>query len=303
LGAQEVDAVVSDVKMPMMDGFQLCRAVRREPRWTRLPFVFYSSIFIGNRAEALGMDLGATAYLDAKHVPPEQVGSEITALVNRLVSAEYRDTLVQLRDDLEFARRYHAVVLSSLATTGPGAVRDAISANVQTLDEILGQVDAERRALAERADVTVPVAELKRLKELSDYLGDKLNNPLAVILGSTDRSSPTEPGEATTAAAGLRAAVSRLQELVRQITTRGGDALAKAGDERPTVPEPSAGGPGMKLHKGEVWRVDSLQGSFTIRLGDSIDTDDDRYFKAEIVDSKLVVSFRTKFTRFRERIE
>jgi hypothetical protein len=59
----------------------------------------------------------------------------------------------------------------------------------------------------------------------------------------------------------------------------------------------------MQLNKGEVWKVESLQGTFTIRLGDSIDTDQDRYFKAEIIDSKLVVSFRTKFTRFREKVE
>src|SRR5881397_713112 len=62
LAGQAVEAVVSDVKMPRMDGFQLCRALRCDGRWARLPFIFYSSIFIGNRAQELGMDLGATAY-------------------------------------------------------------------------------------------------------------------------------------------------------------------------------------------------------------------------------------------------
>jgi CheY-like chemotaxis protein len=243
LEVQPVDAVVSDVKMPLMDGFQLCRTLRRDPRWTRLPFIFYSSIFTGNRAEALGLDLGATAYLDAKHVPPDRVGREITAVVSRLVSAEYRETLGRLSDDLEFARRYHEVVLSSLGAKGPTGVRDAISSNVQALDEILGRLDAERRALAERADVTVPRTELNRLRELSDYLGDKINNPLAVILGSTDRSSTTAPTDATHAAASVRAAVGRIRELVREITKRGGPAApraAEAGRAAP-APEPSPG--------------------------------------------------------------
>src|SRR5262249_58003798 len=117
-------------------------------------FIFYSSIFIGGRAQELGMDLGATAYLDAKHVPPDQIAKEIDALVSRMVGTEYRRTLGQLRDELEFARRYHQVVLSSLATAGHASVRDTISSNVDTLDEILMRLDAERHALAARREGT-----------------------------------------------------------------------------------------------------------------------------------------------------
>ena len=221
LEGQAVEAVVSDVKMPRMDGFQLCRALRRDGRWARLPFLFYSSVFIGDRAQELGMDLGATAYLDAKHVPPDQVAKEIDALVNRVVSTEYREALVRLRDDLEFARRYHQVVLSSLDTERHAGVRDTISSNVHALDEILNRLDAERRALAERTDVTVPMTELNRLKELSDYLGDKINNPLGVLLGGADHPAAAAPGDATNeAAASVRAAVRRINELVRRMTKR-----------------------------------------------------------------------------------
>jgi CheY-like chemotaxis protein len=222
LEAQPVEAVVSDVKMPRMDGFQLCRALRRDPRWARMPFIFYSSIFIGDRAKELGIDLGATAYLDAKNVPPDQVAKEIDALVSRVVSAEYRETLVRVRDDLEFARRYHEVVLSSLDRKGHAGVRDTISSNVQALDEILERLDAERRALAEGTDVVVPVAELNRLKELSDYLGDTINTPLGVILGGIQRPPTASPSEATNeAAVSVRTTVRRIKELVRKMTMRG----------------------------------------------------------------------------------
>lgn len=228
LSAEPVDAVVSDVRMPKMDGFQLCRTIRQDPRWSRLPFIFYSSVFIGNRAQELGMDLGATAYLDAKRVPPEKVGKEIERLVSRIVSAEYRDALVRLHDDLEFARRYHAVVLSSLGTAHAG-VRDTISSNVDALDEILSRLDRERRALAQRTDVVVPIEELNRLRELSDYLGDKMNTPLGVILGGTTAAgAPSEA--ASDAAASVRATVRRLNELVRRIARRDGALTETAAD-------------------------------------------------------------------------
>lgn len=230
LEGEAVEAVVSDVKMPRMDGFQLCHAIRRDARFGRLPFIFYSSVFTGNGAHELGMDLGATAYLDAKRVPPDQVGKEIDRLVNRIVSAEYRETLVRLHDDLEFARRYHAVVLSSLGPAAQRGVRDTISSNVEALDEILSRLDTERRTLARRSDVMVPVEELNRLKELSDHLGDKINTPLGVILGGT-RAATDGPSEAATdAAVSVRTAVRHLNELVRKITRRERPGMERSAD-------------------------------------------------------------------------
>jgi CheY-like chemotaxis protein len=228
LESETVQAIVSDVKMPRMDGFQLCHTLRRDARWARLPFIFYSSVFIGDRAQELGMDLGATAYLDAKRVPPDKVSREIERLVSRIVSAEYREALVRLHDDLEFARRYHAVVLSSLATTA-GGVRDTISSNVQALDDILSRLDTERRALARHADVVVPADELKRLRELSDHLGDALNTPLGRLLNGTSGGALDPTSEtARDAAASVRATVQRLNDLVRKISRREG-ALKEAG--------------------------------------------------------------------------
>src|SRR6059058_4191193 len=83
LAREPVDAVVSDVRMPKLDGFQLCRAIRRDARWERLPFIFYSSVFIGGPARDLGRDVGATAYLDAKDITPQQMASELDRLVAR----------------------------------------------------------------------------------------------------------------------------------------------------------------------------------------------------------------------------
>jgi CheY-like chemotaxis protein len=226
LAGQAVEAVVSDVKMPRIDGFQLCRALRSDERWARLPFIFYSSIFIGDRAQALGMDLGATAYLDAKHVRPEEIAKEIDALVNRVVGTEYRETLVQLRDELEFARRYHQVVLSSLGAGGHAGVRDTISANVDALDEILTRLDAERHVLADHTEVTVPAAELNRLKELSDHLGDTINKVLGAILSSADRPATAGAHDVTgDAAASVRTAIRRINEVVRKMNGRDGRGM------------------------------------------------------------------------------
>ena len=211
LQTETVDAVVSDVKMPRVDGFELCRAIRRG-RVRHLPFIFYSSVFTGGAAHEFGMDLGATAYIDAKRVLPNRLAKEIEQVVNRLVTTEYRETLGRLHDDLEFARRYHAVIGSVPDTKAPRPAQDR---GVDELDRLLSRLDTERASLASREDVIVPLAELNRLSELSDQLREAMNRPQAN--GST-ADGPDKLSEE--AAASMQAAVRRINDLVRKLSTR-----------------------------------------------------------------------------------
>lgn len=57
------DAIVSDVLMPKMDGFALCRAWMQDERLQRIPFVFYSATYVRSQDQELGLALGAVRYL------------------------------------------------------------------------------------------------------------------------------------------------------------------------------------------------------------------------------------------------
>jgi len=224
LERERVDAVVSDVRMPKLDGFQLCRALRRDPRWERLPFIFYSSVFIGGPARDLGRDVGATAYLDAKDITPQQMAKELERLVERHVRAEYDATLGRLLDDVDFARRYHQVVLDSLQGAGKHDMRELVAESKRALDSVLSQLDRERQALTERTDRKVEAAELALLKQLGEFLGDRINNPLAVIMASAQLLEMRAPSDATSEAAErITAAVSKINAVVREIASKSGE--------------------------------------------------------------------------------
>ena len=226
LEREAVDAVVSDVRMPKMDGFQLCRAIRRNARWEHLPFIFYSSVFIGGPARDLGRDVGATAYVDAKDFTPQQMAAELERLVERHVRAQYGATLVRLLDDVDFARRYHQVVLDSLQGAGKDNMRELVGESKRALDSVLSQLDQERQTLTERADRKVEAAQLALLKELGEFLGDRINNPLAVIMASAQLLEMKAPGDATSEAAErIAAAVSKINAVVREIAAKSGEEL------------------------------------------------------------------------------
>jgi DNA-binding response OmpR family regulator len=225
LDSEHVDAVVSDVRMPKMDGFQLCRTIRSDQRWSHLPFIFYSSVFIGRPAQDLGRDIGATAYIDAKDVAPGEVARQLEALVRRAQREEYGERLTKAVDDAEFVRRYHQVVLEALGGAGQMEMRELVAESAKALDTVLSRLDHERKALSMNVDRDVQAAQLAVLRELGEYLGDRINNPLAVILASAQLLEMKAPGSATSEAAErIAGAVKKINAVVREIARRSGDA-------------------------------------------------------------------------------
>ena len=62
------DLIVSDVLMPVMDGFALCRAWQLDDRLRSIPFVFYTATYTDHKDKEFGLNLGAVAYL----IKPEE---------------------------------------------------------------------------------------------------------------------------------------------------------------------------------------------------------------------------------------
>ena len=63
LEGQAIGAVISDILMPKMDGFNLCRTVRKSGRGRELPFIFYTASFTSAADEALALQAGADRFL------------------------------------------------------------------------------------------------------------------------------------------------------------------------------------------------------------------------------------------------
>lgn len=58
-----VDLVISDIMMPVMNGFRLCRDMKRDAALKHIPFVFYTATFLEKEDEELAMGLGASRFI------------------------------------------------------------------------------------------------------------------------------------------------------------------------------------------------------------------------------------------------
>jgi len=76
LESKAFDGIVSDIQMPQMDGFQLCRAIRGNESLRNLPFIFYTATYTAAMDRELGERLGADGYL----IKPAPVESILAAL-------------------------------------------------------------------------------------------------------------------------------------------------------------------------------------------------------------------------------
>jgi putative two-component system response regulator len=77
------DAILSDVLMPKMDGFQLCRAIRCDPSLRQIPVILHSAVYKLDEDRNLGMVAGADAYIP-KGAAPE----ELSGLIQQVIAAK-----------------------------------------------------------------------------------------------------------------------------------------------------------------------------------------------------------------------
>ncbi|HEY6333005.1 MAG TPA: PAS domain S-box protein [Blastocatellia bacterium] len=117
------DLILSDVVMPVMDGIELCRALKSRPETSGVPVLLVSGLRYDNPSVRLGFRAGAESYLEFD-VPVSVLTNEVQRLIGR--ANENR-----ARRDAEAMLVYLASIVDSSndAIIGLGTERSIISWN------------------------------------------------------------------------------------------------------------------------------------------------------------------------------
>jgi two-component system, sensor histidine kinase and response regulator len=94
------DLIVSDIMMPVMNGFELLTAVRRDPRWLTLPFIFLTAK--GEKADVQrGRRLGVDDYLHKPFDPDELLTTIESRLErHRALTAAHTQAMADLKRNI-----------------------------------------------------------------------------------------------------------------------------------------------------------------------------------------------------------
>ena len=119
-----VDLVISDVMMPVMDGFELCKRIKTTPEISHIPVILLTAKnTLQSKIE--GLETGADAYIEKPFSPAYLKAQLISLLTNRDKIRKYFtstplahiNTIAHTREDENFLEQIHHCILQEIENT------------------------------------------------------------------------------------------------------------------------------------------------------------------------------------------
>ncbi len=107
------DLVVSDILMPVMDGYTLCKKLRQDQQLHSVLFVFYTATYTDDKDRNLAMELGADKFL-LKPLEPHVLLQELETLIENRQAAETREAVKTVESELQIEKKYSQQVFHKL---------------------------------------------------------------------------------------------------------------------------------------------------------------------------------------------
>lgn len=107
------DLILSDILMPQMDGFALCRVCKRDEQLRDIPFVFYTATYTDERDQALGLQLGAARFIikTGEH-------HDLITILHEVLQAQAGGELITpvpaLEEETDYYRLYNEALIRKL---------------------------------------------------------------------------------------------------------------------------------------------------------------------------------------------
>lgn len=98
------DLIISDVRMPELDGFEVCKLLRKDPRLKTIPVILVTAANKDSESVVKGLQAGADDYLEAP-IDPTRLAAKVARLLEReQIEIERKESAAALLESREMLR-------------------------------------------------------------------------------------------------------------------------------------------------------------------------------------------------------
>ena len=141
------DLIISDILMPVMDGFSLCQKWRADERLKHIPFIFYTATYTEAKDKKFALSLGADRFI-IKPQEPETLIHILTEFFEENRTTKLTSTK-PLGEEMEFFRQHNEILFKKLekkmlnleiANQKLKAKEEVLQGNGEFLDSIIENI-------------------------------------------------------------------------------------------------------------------------------------------------------------------
>ncbi|MCE1189323.1 MAG: PAS domain S-box protein [Ignavibacteria bacterium] len=107
------DMIISDILMPVMDGFSFCREIKKDNALKVVPFIFYTSTYTGPYDIEFGQSLGADRYI-IKPEDPELFEQIIRSLLDEVKGKQSISVGIEAPEESVVLKQYNETLIRKL---------------------------------------------------------------------------------------------------------------------------------------------------------------------------------------------
>jgi PAS domain S-box-containing protein len=113
LRTESIDMIISDILMPVMDGFKFCKEVKKKDELKNIPFIFYTATFKDERDEKLASQLGADKYI-LKPAESEELIKIIQGMLRDVEEGKFEPMKPAFAEEKEILKLYSERLVNKL---------------------------------------------------------------------------------------------------------------------------------------------------------------------------------------------